>query len=233
MTLTSFERPQEALHKITRRYFGGLDVGQKNDPTTFVAVREERRLFTTDLWSKDPQWQEETPTVYQVGYVERLPLGTTYPAVVNYIARLLQRPTWAGNIELVIDQTGVGRPVCDMFASAGIPFIAVTITGGDTENRDSRNHWRVPKGLLVSAVQALLHEGRLHIHKELPDEKALTRELQDFRIDFTATGHMTFAAKVGKHDDIVLALALAVWRSRKRIIKPTVIPMSAIAMRNL
>ncbi len=41
----------------------------------------------------------------------------------------------------------------------------------------------------------------------------MVRELQDFRIDFTAAGHLTFNARSGKHDDLVLALAIAVWRA--------------------
>jgi hypothetical protein len=86
---------------------------------------------------------------------------------------------------------------------------------------------------LVSGVQALLHEGRLHIQKDLPEAANLVRELQDFRVGFTAAGHMTFNAREGKHDDLVLALALAVWRSRKRIIKPRQIPGGVIAMRDL
>ena len=35
----------------------------------------------------------------------------------------------------------------------------------------------------------------------------------DFRVEFTAAGHLTFNARSGKHDDLVLALAIAVWRA--------------------
>jgi len=41
----------------------------------------------------------------------------------------------------------------------------------------------------------------------------VVHELQDFRMDFTAAGHLTFNARSGKHDDLVLALAIAVWRA--------------------
>jgi hypothetical protein len=33
------------------------------------------------------------------------------------------------------------------------------------------------------------------------------------RVEFTAAGHLTFNARSGKHDDLVLALAIAVWRA--------------------
>ena len=71
----------------------------------------------------------------------------------------------------------------------------------------------VPKLDLVSRLQALLHEGRLKIHKDLAEAETLVRELQDFRCEFTAAGHLTFNARSGKHDDLVLALAIAVWRA--------------------
>src|SRR5438132_13484668 len=58
------------------------------------------------------------PPIFQVGHLERLPLGTTYPAIVAHVSRLL--PKLPGHAELVIDFTGVGRPVFDMFVYSGI-----------------------------------------------------------------------------------------------------------------
>jgi hypothetical protein len=71
----------------------------------------------------------------------------------------------------------------------------------------------VSKLTLVSRLQALLHEGRLKIQRELAEAETLVRELQDFRVEFSPTGHLTFNARAGKHDDLVLALAIAVWRA--------------------
>jgi hypothetical protein len=112
----------------------------------------------------------------------------------------------------VIDFTGVGRPVFDMFVYSGISPTGVLITGGTAETRDGAT-CSVPKLTLVSRLQALLHEGRLKILRELTEAETLVRELQDFRVEFTAAGHLTFNARTGKHDDLVLALAIAVWRA--------------------
>jgi hypothetical protein len=70
--------------------------------------------------------------------------------------------------------------------------------------------------ILVTTVQALLHDGRLLIQKDLPDAPALRAELEDFRATVTDSGRWTFGARSGQHDDLVLALALAVWRAYKR-----------------
>lgn len=147
--------------------------------------------------------------VYRVGYLERVPLGTPYPSIVAHVGSLLGRLPGA---ELVIDYTGVGRPVFDMFRISGISPIGVLITGGTTETHEGFIHG-VPKLTLISRLQVLLHEGLLKIHKDLSEAETLVRELQDFRCAFTAAGALTFNARSGRHDDLLLALAIAVWRA--------------------
>jgi hypothetical protein len=147
---------------------------------------------------------------FQVGHLERLPLGTTYPAIVSHVGRLLGK--LPAGTELVIDYTGVGRPIYDLFTYSGISPVGVLITAGAAETQEGQI-FGVPKLILVSRLQALLHEGRLKIHRELPEADTLVRELQDFRVEFTAAGNLTFNARQGRHDDLVLALAIAAWRA--------------------
>ena len=143
------------------------------------------------------------------GHLERVPLGTSYPGIVAHVGRLLRK--LPGHPELVIDFTGVGRPIFDMFVYSGIYPIGVVITAGNAETRDGMA-CSVPKLTLVSRLQALLHQARLKIQRELDEAETLVRELQDFRVEYSAAGHLTFNARSGKHDDLVLALAIAVWR---------------------
>jgi hypothetical protein len=210
----TFERNEEVRCEEVR-YFVGVDLGQAHDPTAIAVVRRLRFLLSHDHdHSKTPTWKEEKPTIFQCGYLERVPLGTTYPTIVAHVGQLLQRPIWSGKIDLAVDETGVGRPVCDLFTSAGLTFTGVSITGGASESNEGKS-WRVPKMTLVSALQALLHEGRLHIQKDLTEAAELVRELQDFRVKYTEGGHLTFNAREGKHDDLVRALAIAVWRAQR------------------
>jgi hypothetical protein len=149
-------------------------------------------------------------SIFQCGHLERLPLRTPYPAIVMHVGRLLAR--LPAGTALAIDFTGVGRPVFDMFTAAGLSPIGVLITGGATETHNGAIVG-VPKLTLVSRLQALLHEGRLKIHRDLAEAATLVRELQDFRVQFTDSGSMTFNARSGAHDDLVLALAIAAWRA--------------------
>ena len=143
--------------------------------------------------------------IYQVGHLERLPLGTAYPAIVAHVGRLLGKlPAGA---DLAIDLTGVGKPVFDMFNYSGISPVGVMITAGTGETRDGAV-CAVPKLTLVSRLQALLHEGRLKIQRELSEAETLVRELQDFRCEFTAAGHLTFNARSGSMMTSFLPLLL-------------------------
>lgn len=183
------------------RFYLGADLGQARDPTApcIIAVGPGRR------------------PLYRVGYLRRLPLHTLYTVAVWEIRQLLANPLFAGRIEAVIDLTGVGRPVADLFHDQGVYPTKVQITAGAEEVRDERDKklWNVPKITLVSRVQTLLHDNRLHIHKDLAETAALVTELMEFRAHVTDAGRWTFGARSGMHDDLVLSLALACWQASK------------------
>src|SRR5262249_12436327 len=192
-TIVAFDRNAQ----FDERYFVGLDLGQSHDSSAVCVVR---RL------------DDGPRPIFQCGHVERVKLGTPYPNIVSRVLQQLRRPPLAGKSELVIDFTGVGRPVIDLFVGRGVTPVGVTITGGDVVTNDGPV-WRVSKLILISRVQALLHSGQLKIHKSLPDAPALVTELQDFRCEVTDNGHWTFNARSGKHDDLILAMAIALWRA--------------------
>ena len=126
----------------------GCDLGQSFDPSAVAIVRRVE--------------DANGRSVYQVGHLERLPLEMPYPSQVAYIQNLMAR--LRGDCELVLDVTGVGRAVGDLFKVAGLAPIGVTITAGDAVTSEGLN-FHVPKLNLVSRLQALLHNGQLKIHK--------------------------------------------------------------------
>jgi hypothetical protein len=109
----------------------------------------------------------------------------------------------------------VGAAGFDMVVSAGQDVKGCTITSGEHETREPGGY-RVAKLQLVSRLQAMLHRGQLEIAGDLPDLVALKAELQNFRVNFTAVGNMTFAARTGAHDDLVLAVAIGLWYAEYR-----------------
>ena len=74
----------------------------------------------------------------------------------------------------------------------------------------------VPKKDLIGAVQAALQTRRLKIVGVLPLAARLTKELEMFRVKVTADRNEIFESwRERDHDDLVMALALAVWYGEK------------------
>jgi hypothetical protein len=105
----------------------------------------------------------------------------------------------------------VGKPVFDMLAAAG-RSPGVVITGGRSARVGPDGVWRVPKAVLAQSVAAPLESGQLKISSALPHAPIVLAELQAFRASIGANGHARFEAMAGMHDDLVRAVALALWR---------------------
>jgi hypothetical protein len=155
---------------------------------------------------------------YEVRYLERLALGTPYPEVARCVLRLMRTPPLRDNAVLAVDATGVGRAVVDQLKAHGLSFMSVVITAGHKESRDG-DTYRVPKRDLIARPQVLLQEGnrRLKIAPSLPEAGTLVEELLNFRHKITDAGNDTYGSwREGQHDDLLLALCLAVWAADRR-----------------
>jgi hypothetical protein len=138
-----------------KSYTIGCDLGQSVDPTAIVVVETvvTKRVWR-DGWHAEPRTAVEA-VEHRVRHAERLPLQMAYPLQVAHVRGLMMAPELpAKDTELVIDLTGVGRPVFDMFEQDGLKPLGVVITGGLEAARDGAQVYRVPKILLVSRLQA-------------------------------------------------------------------------------
>jgi hypothetical protein len=199
-----------------REYFVGLDLGQVQDYSAIAVMeRAEVCLGVRDLVSYEYLWE----TTYLLRYLERLPLGTTYPDVVARVDEVMRG---LGTCTLVVDATGVGGPVVDLLRAAGMGdrLVAVTITGSDDVTRGANGTWRVPKRGLLTGLQVMLQSGELGIAAGLVGADDLVREMRGMRVKLSAGGMETFGAwRSGAHDDLVLATALACWRAMSLIVR--------------
>jgi hypothetical protein len=191
---------------MTTRYFIGLDLGQAGDFSA-LAVLERPTA---------PRERSE----YSVRHLRRFPLGTPYTDVVPAVAELAGAPPLAGACLLAVDQTGVGRPVVDMLRQQPVPatVVPVTITAGHAATVGPDGSAHVPKKELVSRLQVLLEGRRLKVARRLPDADVLVRELEHFRVKVTSAANEVFGAwGQGKHDDLVVAVALAAWAGESEV----------------
>ena len=109
---------------------------------------------------------------------------------------------------MVVDATGVGRPVVDLFRERGLGPVAVTITAG-MDATEEEVGWRVPKRDLVSSVQVGLQSRTPRVARDLPEAELLARELLNFQVKVTAAAHDTYGVRrEGTHGDLVLETAM-------------------------
>lgn len=211
----------------------GVDIGQKQDPTAIVVAELSERLsgrmrhvaaYTDVSGYHQPENLPILETVYTVHMMQRLPLGTSYPEVAARVAEVACSDRLLGRERLLlIDETGVGRPVYEMIAEAVKARAGwrgqmrpVTFTAGDVYERDRHGTEgsRLGKAHLVSRLQALLQARpeRIELPAEHPEAPAVREEIKNYeiRVD-SATAHDTYGAfKTVTHDDLVTALGLAV-----------------------
>jgi hypothetical protein len=184
----------------------GLDLGQSADFSALCVVEGSAGAFD------EPQtWEQKR---YAVRHLQRWPLRTTYPAIVEDVRALYYRAPLAGQlVPLVVDATGVGRPVIDLFRASGLAAIGVTITGGLQDNLGDGVNVTVPKRTVVSTLVACFQTERLKIAEALEAAPLLINELANFRLKVSLeTGNETFESRRESiHDDLVLCVGIALW----------------------
>jgi hypothetical protein len=185
------------------RYILGVDIGQAKDPTALALIEHTAT----------------TKPSYQLRALHRFPLGTPYPRLVEQIGARLSDPPLRGRCLLAIDATGVGAAVLDLFRQQQprpSSVYGITITSGTSPGGSSREP-TVPKRDLVAAAVVLLQQQRLRIAPKLLDTNTLVDELLSYRITTSETGHDRYApASSDGHDDLLLALSLALWLAENR-----------------
>jgi len=219
-------------------YYVGLDLGKRQDFTALAVIEEplwvpnEQTLWKWNLVGIGTGWLSPASVPPEVArqvrvrnfhegrpaqpplsvrHLERFPLGTRYPVIVQRVAALMQSPPLAGDAVLIVDGTGVGAAVVDDFRLALRELMDVTITGGTNATYEPPDRYKVPKRDLVSAVQSLLQSDRLKIARELQEAQTLVNELLAFQVTITEAANDRYEGRSGVHDDLVLAVALPCW----------------------
>ena len=220
--------PVSSVTKST--YYVGLDVGKVRDPAA-IAVMERRAVFTPGPFEPagpDPGRCGVTTVTYLIRYLQRLKLLTPYPAVADRVAKIsvqLRTPASPPNggydlANVVVDVTGVGRPVFDLLAERGLgaQVVGVNFTGGQNANFSGGGIYNVPKRDLVANLVLLFQRKQLLISDKLAEARVLVNELVNFQEVISAAGNASYGndGVNAKNDDYVSAAALCAWRAKLR-----------------
>lgn len=200
-----------------QRMIVGIDLGTQIDNTAVTVIHEVIRPL--DMWGPDQRQLISAPERAIVA-AYRLRLGLDYSKIADHIVSLRENPALMGDATVAIDLTGLGRPVASLLRERGFSdFVGVVITSGDNAREVSFDEWRVAKSYLVGGLSAALSQAKLLAAEGLPDATELRRQLEDYQIEVTASGHVTANAAAGSHDDMVISTALA-WFAAEHIGPP-------------
>ena len=202
-------------------FVAGLDLGMLQDYTALVVIEASgtKRMVTSEARDRETglpytsQRPVEMMPLAQVDvrYIERFPLEIKYSVMAQLIRQRLSKlpvPRY-----FVLDKTGVGVPVAEMFAE--FAPIGITFVAGTSTSCIGEQDYHVPKRDLIFSAQVLLQNHTMRISNKLPHAVILERELHAFRMKISVSGHDSYEAwRERDHDDLVNALAIACWSAQ-------------------
>jgi|TARA_R100000093_G_scaffold1035_1_gene2599 hypothetical protein len=117
----------------------------------------------------------------------------------NKIANVIRR---YNNCQCIIDATGIGDPIYDDLNRLGLNIVPYKISGTSKKPLIENLSLNIQDGLIkYPDIPELINELNIYAYKQNP-----------------ATGHTSYSAPEGYHDDIVIALALACWAQKSEVI---------------
>ena len=207
---TTYTRSNSEYH-----FYLGIDLGQQHDHTAIAIIQ---RTLTNTGRRNHYDYQPIFETQFSLAHIEQFPTGTPYTEIVEFLRKLMQREPLIHRTDLIVDASGVGRPIYEQIA-ARVKYVHrkfdITITGGPNANNNN-----IPKRDLIATLQLAMETGQLLIPATLPNRTAFTEELANFKSRIRQSGHTQFEAPAREHDDMVIAVSLAAWRAFRPRPKP-------------
>jgi hypothetical protein len=225
-------------HPRCPHYVIGLDLGQASDYTALCVMdRHVQKVgepymhrYYGGAWQSEELAELRTTAkhVMTVRYLDRPPLRTSYTRIVdgvldriNALFPVADYPK-GGEVVLVIDGTGVGRGIADMFyrriperdMKARVALWPCTITGGTGRSTADKGFISLPKHELIHTGGVIpMQDGRLKWGPRIKNRDVLEQELLTYTKKINiATGSTQFEPwREKEHDDLLFALCLAGW----------------------
>ncbi|MFN9262724.1 MAG: hypothetical protein ACK6DY_04430 [Acidobacteriota bacterium] len=217
--------------QLTPQLFLGLDLGKERDHTVLALC--ERR-WQLGQWSAAHHDHARRPVLVLRDLV-RLPLSTEYTRVPQVVRNCFTRHEAVSpygvavktNRALIVDAGGVGGGVLDILRDAqsnhylpSLRLVPVFTSSGNEPGLTASGCYTVPKRDLFTVVRAAVEARTLLIPRRLPLGEDLFEELAGFRESGQSTA---------KHDDLAMALCLAVWWATRHEKELLVAPSAAFA----
>lgn len=221
----------ESVEKMVERTVCvGVDLGQANDPTAYCLTEvvkdpgELHSLYTVHEIARLPlgmSYPDQARRLTRV-YQNAVAIVADQHVKATGMRRFLRAPEMdpapeieaAESVWMNVDATGIGRAVVDVLReAAGIPenhLMAITITGGTGHDLHRGSVvGSTSKEHLISRLSAVSGFRRILLPKT-EEARVAASELHDFQFTVNDNAVITYAARVGSHDDLLISLALSV-----------------------
>lgn len=191
--------------------YAGLDLGQRNDYSTIAVLDLVEEISN----QRNPvNYEFITRRILHLRGLHRFPLGTPYTEIPSLVRSAIVTPP-VGHFgalpktTLAIDAGGPGLPVIELVRQAKVPcnILPAMITGGAMGNYLAGSIYSVPRRDLVTHLRTALENQVLVFPQDLPMREALKQEL----LNIESAGGQS------KHDDMAIAIALALWATTIRM----------------
>jgi len=134
--------------------------------------------------------------IVKLVYMYQFPLETPYSQVIGHLVRANQKFSFR---KMLLDQTGVGEPVTEEICNQGI------------RNVEGIKFTVQTKEELLSSLKIAMEQNRLAI----PYHRQLCEQINEQQYSYSKSGHLQFSHPENSHDDMLWALALAVYAARE------------------
>lgn len=150
-------------------YYAGLDLAKVEDFSVLVIMNSAKQVVFTDRFHR-LDWADQ-------------------------VRRIKAALTVYNGASVAVDATGVGGPICEALAAAGVSVVAVCLTAQS-------------KTALIDNLGLLLEQQRIVLPRPEVWPEGVD-ELEAYEFSLSEQGHVRTNAPSGMHDDAVIALALA------------------------
>lgn len=218
-----------------KQFFFCVDFGGLTDYTAIAILhrvlnQEESPDGRRPIYVENPRYY----SAYKLRYLERFPLGMTYPEQVEKIKTMMEHPSLHGRTQLLADVTS-NVSTRQIMQDKKMNPIGIWITSGRTSS-PSQHGYNVPKSELAAAINSVYQSRRIKVPYGLPFRKEYEKELEGFEPKLTDHKTLTYeAAQAAVHDDLVMAVAMGLWYGEKvytRTYTPTGQRVKAVTMKD-
>jgi hypothetical protein len=219
-------RMENTAISVTERAYVLASPGER-----FNASYYDHRLRRQRLHAR-----EKVSVEYRVRHLERRYPPVRYKGVADRVAELVKT---VGECDIIMDLTRTGRPVHALImeavdeaiketgSEARIGQCPITVTGEFGAVSHSRDvGWLVPRRDLVSAALLLFEQEQLKIAEGLALAGTLTSEFAEFKP--RAPKEELEGWRLGRNDDLVLAVAMSVWAAERFLSKEDSVPAGVL-----